>query len=73
MTTPRQTSGPAAATTQAPAAPATPALGMPAGALSSRRWRSAELFGPAQEIEIEHGESVYRLRRTSLGKLILTK
>lgn len=70
MTTPRQTSGPVAATTRAPAAPAP---GVPASASSSRRWRSAELFGPAQEIEIEHGESVYRLRRTSLGKLILTK
>jgi hemin uptake protein HemP len=43
------------------------------GALSARRWRSADLFGPAQEIEIEHGHAVYRLRLTSLGKLILTK
>jgi len=25
------------------------------------------------EIEIEHQQQVYRLRRTSLGKLILTK
>jgi hemin uptake protein HemP len=39
----------------------------------ARRWRSAELFGPAQEIEIEHRQAVYRLRMTSLGKLILTK
>ena len=39
----------------------------------ARRWRSAELFGPAQEIEIEHGQAIYRLRQTSLGKLILTK
>jgi hemin uptake protein HemP len=38
-----------------------------------RRWRSNDLFGTAQEIEIEHGQSVYRLRLTSLGKLILTK
>ena len=37
------------------------------------RWRSTELFGSAQEIEIEHGQAVYRLRLTSLGKLILTK
>jgi hemin uptake protein HemP len=44
-----------------------------AQALQSRRLRSAELFGAEQEIEIEHGEAVYRLRRTSLGKLILTK
>lgn len=41
--------------------------------LTARRWRSAELFGPLHEIEIEHGQAVYRLRRTSLGKLILTK
>jgi hemin uptake protein HemP len=39
----------------------------------ARRWRSVELFGPEQEIEIEHGQAVYRLRLTSLGKLILTK
>jgi hemin uptake protein HemP len=40
---------------------------------ANRRWRSAELFGQAAEVEIEHGQAVYRLRRTSLGKLILTK
>jgi hemin uptake protein HemP len=40
---------------------------------AARRWRSSELFGPTHEIEIEHGKSVYRLRLTSLGKLILTK
>jgi hemin uptake protein HemP len=40
---------------------------------AARRWRSTELLGLAQEIEIEHGQAVYRLRRTSLGKLILTK
>jgi hemin uptake protein HemP len=31
------------------------------------------LFGGAHEIEIEHREAIYRLRITSLGKLILTK
>ena len=40
---------------------------------SARRWRSTELFGPSREIEIEHGQAVYRLRLTALGKLILTK
>jgi len=45
---------------------------MPAAA-TSRRWRSAELFGAEHEVEIEHGAAVYRLRVTSLGKLILTK
>lgn len=38
-----------------------------------RRWRSSELFAGSPEIEIEHGEAVYRLRRTDLGNLILTK
>ncbi|MDP3085418.1 MAG: hemin uptake protein HemP [Rubrivivax sp.] len=38
-----------------------------------RRWRSADLLGPLQEVEIEHRGAVYRLRQTSLGKLILTK
>jgi hemin uptake protein HemP len=42
-------------------------------AASARRWQSDELLGHAQEIEIEHGQAIYRLRRTSLGKLILTK
>jgi hemin uptake protein HemP len=35
--------------------------------------RSSELFGEAVEVLIEHHAQVYRLRRTSLGKLILTK
>ena len=39
----------------------------------ARRWRSSELLGARQEIEIEHGAITYRLRLTSLGKLILTK
>jgi len=38
-----------------------------------RRWLSSELFGTEHEVEIEHGHSVYRLRQTALGKLILTK
>lgn len=41
--------------------------------VAHHRWRSAELFGSQQEVEIEHGQTIYRLRRTSLGKLILTK
>jgi hemin uptake protein HemP len=31
------------------------------------------LFQDGQEIDIDHAGSVYRLRITSLGKLILTK
>ena len=40
---------------------------------TGRRWYSEELFGSQHEIEIAHGQTVYRLRLTSLGKLILTK
>jgi hemin uptake protein HemP len=36
-------------------------------------FRSEELFGGAQEIWIEHGGEMYRLRITSRGKLLLTK
>lgn len=38
-----------------------------------RRLDSQALLGAAQQVEIVHGSQVYRLRLTSLGKLILTK
>jgi hemin uptake protein HemP len=38
-----------------------------------RRIDSKNLLGAAQEIEIHHVGQIYRLRRTTLGKLILTK
>jgi hemin uptake protein HemP len=38
-----------------------------------RRLASEALFDGEVEIEIEHRSQVYRLRQTSLGKLILTK
>jgi hemin uptake protein HemP len=38
-----------------------------------RRIDSQTLLGSAQEIEITHLDQIYRLRRTALGKLILTK
>jgi hemin uptake protein HemP len=38
-----------------------------------RRLDSNSLFAGAVEIEIEHQDQIYRLRKTSLGKLILTK
>ncbi|KNZ32978.1 MAG: hypothetical protein AD742_08345 [Methylibium sp. NZG] len=41
--------------------------------MARRRFGSAQLFGDTTEVEIQHGESLYRLRLTSLGKLILTK
>ena len=34
---------------------------------------SAELFGSARELEIRHGDELYRLRLTGSNKLILTK
>jgi len=38
-----------------------------------RHIHSDELFAGANEVHIEHGGALYRLQRTSLGKLILTK
>jgi hemin uptake protein HemP len=37
------------------------------------RITSAKLLGGLRELEIEHGTERYRLRVTSMGKLILTK
>jgi hemin uptake protein HemP len=37
------------------------------------RWKSEDLLQGAREVEIEHDHHTYRLRVTSLGKLILTK
>lgn len=36
-------------------------------------WNTEQLFGAAQEVGIRHEGHLYRLRRTKLGKLILTK
>lgn len=38
-----------------------------------RRVQSRDLLGSDTEVEIQHGAALYRLRLTSLGKLILTK
>jgi len=38
-----------------------------------RRVRSEEIFIDAREVAIEHEGELYRLQRTSKGKLILTK
>ncbi len=51
---------------QAPVAGEQPAGGQP-------EWTSEQLFGRAQEVGIRHDGRLYRLRRTKLGKLILTK
>ena len=73
MTAPRPIHDPAAAPMRPSAAPAVASPNQPPVTSPARRWRSTELFGPGHEIEIEHGQAVYRLRLTSLGKLILTK
>jgi len=43
------------------------------GACQPRRIDSAALLGSQREVLIVHQQQVYRLRVTSLGKLILTK
>jgi hemin uptake protein HemP len=63
----------AAALGQSSAQPAQPSPAHGSYAPAARRLRSTELFGHLHEIEIEHGQAIYRLRLTSLGKLILTK
>lgn len=39
----------------------------------ARRVDSSDLMAGHTEIEIDHGGAIYRLRLTSLGKLLLTK
>jgi hemin uptake protein HemP len=61
-----------------PARPAQPSAESKAPPLRAalpapRRVLSEQLFGGAVELEIDHHGVVYRLRQTSLGKLILTK
>jgi hemin uptake protein HemP len=41
--------------------------------VSGNRLDSRDLFASEREIIISHGEEAYRLRLTSLNKLILTK
>lgn len=64
------------------AAPQTPiartpdrAVSPPSGSAENgpRRLRSVDLLQGADEVLIEHEDACYRLRRTSLGRLILTK
>ena len=48
-------------------------MAAPARMAHVRSITSEELFGDFPEVQIVHGDVVYRLRQTSLGKLILTK
>ena len=59
------------ATAPAPDRPAEASA--PAGNAAVRAVRSEVLFGGMTELQIEHRGTVYRLRQTALGKLILTK
>ena len=51
--------------------PDPPRRGLPAPAC--RAIASEALFGGAGEVHISHRGSLYRLKQTALGKLILTK
>jgi hemin uptake protein HemP len=53
--------------------PAPASSAAPSVVVQPRRVSSRDLLGGRVEIEIEHDAQIYRLRRTSLGKLILTK
>ncbi len=53
--------------------PRPPAAGNPAARRPSRSFDTAELFGSEAEIEIVHEQTVYRLKITRQGKLILNK
>ena len=55
-------------------ASAPPCAAGPAPSLvGPRRLRSVDLLQGADEVLIEHDGACYRLRRTALGRLILTK
>jgi hemin uptake protein HemP len=61
-----------------PAPPAThdrllPREAAPPRAPKVRLITSEQLFADFPEVQITHGDAIYRLRQTSLGKLILTK
>jgi hemin uptake protein HemP len=48
-------------------------MAAPARVANVRSIASEQLFAGFPEVQIAHGDAVYRLRRTSAGKLILTK
>jgi hemin uptake protein HemP len=55
-----------------PASAPSPDQPAPSGPAPLPRINSRDLFRQAREIEIEHEGRIYRLRMTSLNKLILT-
>jgi len=66
------TAGPADQSPKPPAHLST-VLSSPDPAALLPQWRSDELLAGGDEALISHGDQVYRLRRTTTGKLILTK
>lgn len=78
MTAPRPTSGAAARRDPRPAGADRPDATVAGpqvleSATHRRAIASESLFGGAVEVEIVHLGARYRLRKTALGKLILTK
>ncbi len=59
--------------THAGGAPALPAVPGARRAGTTVSITSEQLFGNAGEVQILHRGALYRLKQTSLGKLILTK
>ena len=57
----------------APSAPGEAGPRVAAVATSGRAIASEALFAGAREVQILHRGSLYRLKQTALGKLILTK
>jgi hemin uptake protein HemP len=57
----------------APPAPATATVPAPAAPAAVRCIDGEQLFAGAREVQIVHGGALYRLKRTALNKLILTK
>ena len=61
-------------TNAAPAAdPSVTPAATPARTAAPAVWQSEDLFHGQREIVIQHGDLIYRLRRTRQGKLILHK
>jgi hemin uptake protein HemP len=59
--------------TPEPTPPVAPPPARDPAAPAAVRIDSARLFAGAAEVQIEHRGALYRLKQTSLGKLILTK
>ena len=70
--TPKMQAHPMMPSTPSPPPTASDAAARPGGEAGTRVVDSTALFGGGQEVVIRHNGRDYRLRRTRLGKLILT-